>query len=547
MLLLLFSIAISLFCVKADSIPPTFLQGCTLLKNQKIYCYGGVNSVDIYKDFQPTNQFYSLDITTRPTPEQANNNWQKIELPPDYQLEPRAEFAHTVTMNGSRWVILGGAGSSNNYMEPTLKNVSITFNIHTNTWSTLNFTTIAPNVTISPGTIQLQGASVASFLSGGESIIFASGGLRLNNNPSINMDNTSVFSVIRYTDDSGLNAKVVGFDPPGRYNRRFRSQEIVVNNSQLFHFSGFSFDLSYPPYNNSVEYIENKENATSFLKGFGIDIATKGTFIYNINEFYTHPTFRYWHTLTEIPNTGQILLYGGIFNQQVNTDYCYIFNSTLTQWYLISFNENASPGPVYGHAAVLVGNDLLYIIGGADQEHQLRNDIQILNLTSLTWLDSNTNTTSNPPLSMNTSLPLSTGAIIGISIGSIVAASLIIAYIVLFILKRRKNSYVTSGHIDVDKMNELKDNQNTSYNNNYTTIINNDTNNYDDKVTLVDGNQKYKPTLENKDQIDDIIQREKGTKPYDDTPHTFKPDLGGEDHIVHHLCGVKPAENDHIL
>lgn len=78
------------------------------------------------------------------------------------------------------------------------------------------------------------------------------------------------------------------------------------------------------------------------------------------------------------------------------------------------------------HIAVMVGYDLLYILFGADLNHLLLNDVQILNVTSMVWLNiSATNTTSSPILpsggdaSSSSSSSLSAGAIAGAVIGGV--------------------------------------------------------------------------------------------------------------------------------
>lgn len=96
---------------------------------------------------------------------------------------------------------------------------------------------------------------------------------------------------------------------------------------------------------------------------------------------------------------------------------------------------------MYGHSSIVVDNDTLYILFGADASHNLHNDVHVLNLTSFKWFDQNENMTTDDFNLNNTSNPLSTGAIVGISIGSVVGVNILkITYIE--IKKKSKRTFI---------------------------------------------------------------------------------------------------------
>ncbi|CAO3627108.1 unnamed protein product [Cunninghamella blakesleeana] len=515
---------------------------CTLLSNQKIYCFGGVvNSADIYNQFQPTNQFYSLDISPRPTPNQAKNNWYRIPSPPDYQLEPRAEFAFTNGFHNSTWFIFSGAGSGNNYIEPTLKNISIAFHCQNNSWTTLNFTSITRNATVSASVVQLHGASATTYVNKNIDFYILTGGLRLNNNPSINPETTSVHSVLHLLNGT-LSHEVRGFDRPKTYGRNFRSQTMVIKDNH-FNFGGFDFDLEISPYNNDIHYFENNQTTQNiFTRNYLMELSTSATYYYYLDDSDITPSPRYWHTINQIPYTNQLIMYGGAYNQEASKDYSYIFDSTTALWKNISF-ANEGPGALYGHSAIIIDNDTLYILFGADASHHLHNDVHILNLTSLKWFDHDMNkTTDHFNSNSTTTHSLSTGAIVGISIGSVVCACLIFGAIAMIIIKRKKKGYQSTGMVDLDRLNSLKNSQSNQRGTDNNSVDEHNEN--ESHQISYYGNRQYKPTLSGDSQDDTLTKLQKGAKPYDGTPRKFKPDLGGDDYTLMISRSAKPYDSD---
>jgi hypothetical protein len=85
---------------------------------------------------------------------------------------------------------------------------------------------------------------------------------------------------------------------------------------------------------------------------------------------------------------------------------------------------------IYIYIAVFVGNDTLYILFGADSNHQIVNDVHILNVTSMRWLDATANSTvdtgsggQDSKANQDSSPSLSPGQIAGIVIGVVAGVS----------------------------------------------------------------------------------------------------------------------------
>ncbi|KAI8072985.1 hypothetical protein BC940DRAFT_126831 [Gongronella butleri] len=164
------------------------------------------------------------------------------------------------------------------------------------------------------------------------------------------------------------------------------------------------------------------------------------------------PTARYWHTATELPGH-KVFMYGGAFQGVAVRDYAYILDTNTLLWSQVQFpqvNDNSCSkpgakcgGPRFGHSAILVNNELLYIMFGASEVKTLLNDTLILNTTSMMWLDSSVTTSVNngeeiSPISTPASNGLSGGAIAGIAVGVVVGVGVIIGAAVFFALKKRK-------------------------------------------------------------------------------------------------------------
>ncbi|KAI9308002.1 hypothetical protein BJ944DRAFT_127667 [Cunninghamella echinulata] len=362
------------------------------------------------------------------------------------------------------------------------------------------------------------------------------GGLRMNgnNNVPINLTYSPLYSMLATAKGKDWTEVIAeGLNTPENPSRRgFRCQQIIIKDT-IYNIGGLL--VNGPIYNEyNKDSIEDLGIDSKIISGYKYNI-TNGTMegIIGGNTNFI-PTRRYWHTLTQVPGTNDVLLYGGIFKNEVCDDYFYRFHTDSLEWEKIEFKEEGPLGR-YGHSAVIKDN-IFYILFGANQLHILQNDVQMLNLTSMKWVPSTE--TSIPSAEISTTSRLSLGTIAGITIGTIAFISLAIVGIVLYVIKRKrlqnyqppeKPSFLIDDYNNEDEEDEVN-----SY------VIDNDNS---------PNNPLYpKPTLAS-EQPDEIIYKEIGIKPNDNdetlnqyyTRYPGKPGINSQEEIMlYHLRGVKP-------
>ncbi|ORZ13687.1 hypothetical protein BCR42DRAFT_493069 [Absidia repens] len=400
-------------------------------------------------EFRPTKQFYSLDTSQRLSPNQAKENWKEVPLPSNFELEPRAEFGHAI-VNITNWFITSGAGAGTNYTEPTLVNNTLFYNLKTNEWRTYapSSLTSDPYNANNPISRQLLGVSACSQSNNKSGItpaVFTGGGLSLGN-MSMFDSNTSVYHATMAMDENWNTLRTEGMEKPGRFTRAFREICAFTDRFRIFPFGGFSYNVTTAA--NFYNGTDDPNEAMSFKQTGFFDIESNTNNLSSNPLDSVVPSDRYWHSLTPIPVVGKVIMFGGVFNHEVNRDYCYVFDIDVRDWTLCDFGNSINvPGPRYGHSAVLIGNDTLYILFGADATHQLVNDVAILNVTSMRWLNATANSTVFNAADENSSASgspptLSPGQIAGIVIGVVAGVSLIVVGVVIYycMWRRKKNA-----------------------------------------------------------------------------------------------------------
>ncbi|CAO3627116.1 unnamed protein product [Cunninghamella blakesleeana] len=403
-----------------------------------------------------------------------------------------------------------------------------------------------------------HGASSATFQNNVSNDILTYGGLRMGNSP-LDYRNLSSFSVTRSSKDRNWQeVDAMGFDTPGIIQRGFRSQIVVINET-LYAIGGFTYNTTVDKVDtSSKDTIEKTSQAgiyQSSLK-YNLTDGVSNESLYNSASIF--PALRFWHSFTHVPGTNNILLYGGINIGNnigidihgVCDDYFYKFDTVTIMWESITFDAKVGPGKRYGHSAI-INDNILYILFGANEAHVLQNSVHMLNLTSMSWIEA---------MKVETSSSLSPGAIAGISIGSIVAGSLLIGTIIFYVIRRKRiqgyqppekpeflnhnNTFIKNSNINIEDEDEDEDNVELS-----SYVDNNDNNNSSDNNLLYP-----KPTLASDNQ-DEINYRELGIKPNDSnellnktyTTYPSKPGIYGnhQDITYHRLAGIKPGIDDH--
>ncbi|CAO3596578.1 unnamed protein product [Absidia cylindrospora] len=156
------------------------------------------------------------------------------------------------------------------------------------------------------------------------------------------------------------------------------------------------------------------------------------------------PTPRKYLTATLLPNSSQVLLYGGTATANLQalplSDYCYIYDANKHQYTAINLTKNAGAGGRIGHSAIVYQSSLL-ILMGYDGGGNILNDVHALDVSipeRPVWAGEK-QPDSEPDVPVNEATNgLSTGAIVGIAIGCVAFVAIVGAGIFLWYRKRRQ-------------------------------------------------------------------------------------------------------------
>ncbi|KAG0165153.1 hypothetical protein DFQ30_008909 [Apophysomyces sp. BC1015] len=177
------------------------------------------------------------------------------------------------------------------------------------------------------------------------------------------------------------------------------------------------------------------------------------------------PTAREYHTAIHLPDSDNILIYGGAVPDDLSNpnttvdDYCYTLNTTSFVWTQITnFGPYTGAGARFGHSAVLYGNHSMFILFGVDQHQKANNDFHVMDLTRFQWTnvfradgqysENSSKVPNEAPVPTLESQGLAGGMVAGIVVGSIAGVA-IIASISAFLLIRKKRQQ--RGHITDDE------------------------------------------------------------------------------------------------
>ncbi|CAO3592408.1 unnamed protein product [Absidia cylindrospora] len=397
-----------LFFTLTEGTPARTFQGCGLASD-KVYCYGG------YTGFEPntfvytpsTSDFITIDIAKFDFTaiNSTTDYWTPVPRPNNFNLEPNAGVIATSISNKTKLYLTGGFGESNTL----LVNSTIIYDPSTNDWTTV------------PNTLPFY-ASSGQAIDLGDSQLFSWGG-QVNNTGTIVPNQ---INVLNYATLQWSSAQVTG-------NVAYDYTATLVPGGRIYIIGGAQGtplnDTGYYTSMTVVSWFDTVSNT------WGYDNATG-----------TNVVPRKYHTADLIPGTSKILIYGGVQNTETTvmpvSDFCYIYDYKAKAYTPIAF-QSSGAGPRAGHSSVLyqtpsTAETYLFILFGYDSNVKLRNDTWVMNLTDTSqpeWTVARAKQASDDSTSSNA---LSTGAIVGISIGSAIAGIGLAAFAVIWFFRKRK-------------------------------------------------------------------------------------------------------------
>ncbi|KAI8339382.1 hypothetical protein BC941DRAFT_420353 [Chlamydoabsidia padenii] len=389
-------------------------QGCGLASN-KIYCYGG------YTGYEPntfiytpsTSDFFYIDLASFDfkNVSASNDYWTPIAPQSNFVLEPNAGLQVASINNKTRLLISGGFGRNNT----VLTNSTIIYDPQSKTWTNV------------PNTLPYY-ASSGALVDVDDSELFSWGGLI--NNTGVIVPNQ--ISVLNYGTLQWSSFNVTG-------NVAYDYTATLAPNGLIYMIGGAQGNS----YNTTGYY-----TSMNFITWFDTKSASWG---YD-NATGQNVVPRKYHTADLIPGTTKLLIYGGVQNSDSSvmpvSDFAYFYDYQQKAYTPLSLGSSG-PGPRSGHSSVLyqsptTSESYVFILFGYDNNIKLRNDTWVLNVTDVNnpaWLAQSTQgsqgSSQEAPQGKGGNV-LSTGAIVGISIGSAVVGFTLTAFALVWFFRKRK-------------------------------------------------------------------------------------------------------------
>lgn len=356
---------IKLFCLLSTSatlvhaILPTvrYNGGCTIVRSE-LHCYGGTSNR------QPTSDHYVLDLNKDFNVKNSFDIWTDAAHA-DFIAEPNSLFS-IVPLNDS-FIIHGGLGygSSTKF----LKNITTSYNINSKTWNTINGT----NHTIM--TPSREGTSILDPLNR----IWTWGGI------SDNTTSPNITSVTYHKEFQLLDLNTMAWSLPENQTTLSQSSHI---RPRLEHTATLSPSGDTMVFIGGLEVNESNQIASASMADILVYNITNTTWtMHKSPANSTIPSPRRLHSATQIPNSDLIFVYGGSATDASRAvgDYSYVLNTTSYEWTAIN-TVNDGAGPRFGHSAALYNGRSLFIVFGADNLGNLRNDFFVLDIVNWQWV-----------------------------------------------------------------------------------------------------------------------------------------------------------------
>ncbi|KAG2230225.1 hypothetical protein BDF21DRAFT_490689 [Thamnidium elegans] len=446
------------YVLAADIVLSRSFPSCGYVGGQ-IYCSGGDTSPSLTSDNSIDTTLYSLNISNfdGKSSDSMSNQWNKVVPASPFQTENRRTPTSIVLSDGKRFLIQGGHNMYGN----KLSNQSIIYDTSSNTWSKARSYAIA-----GVGTKQIYYSTAVNlpddlvgFYGGLEQVAnisapeIAENGIAMpfdaNNGSYVGFSHLTML-----TSGSGIWSS---FSPQSKTLADFypNSQTATINpiTGKIYYLGGSYYTTS------------SNGNPARVPFNWAAVFSTKSGTWSNETLNGVVPTDRIYHTANLLPNSQELILYGGSDNGLVaSTDYCFTLNLETNTW---TKQDNVNvpsylSGPRFSHSAVLV-DSTLFILFGRGLDGTLNPSLLTIDVTSIsnivytaTYIASaisNTpnNTTNNTIPNSKESSGLSKGAIGGIAAGSIVAGLGIIAFILFYLRRQKKENQRKLVKDDIDE------------------------------------------------------------------------------------------------
>ncbi|RCI03309.1 hypothetical protein CU098_011802 [Rhizopus stolonifer] len=444
----------SLSCIKAISIPQRSEAQCALIQNS-IYCYGGLLGNGSVID----TTLYSMPLVDLPNNKSMINlakTWNIVNATNvDFILEPRRR-THSVSYNNSTLLITGGY----TYNNTALVNQTVAYHADTNTWENLGY------YTDSQGRVkQIYNSAIVSLFSAGKTSVLLYGGNT--EHPTYND------SAIILTDSTKQTVMHQGYTSATLYD--YMTKQWTQQTSQTNVPSGISYSAqtaTLDPKTGLVYYLGGFYSQSSDGYSAENKMDYKSANVFNTNSGAwsnvklsgTSPSTRMFPTATLLPNSNDILLFGGTLTGHTGafTDFCYTLNLDTLTWTLHNINTaglSSSP-PRFAHSAVLVNTSLFIMFGLAVYSNPL-NDVLVLSVNDVNnlyfpdtypYIEQNFTKpmTNDTTVTKIASASLSTGATAGIAVAANVAGLGLCAAAIFFCIFKKKRDKKKMEEMSVD-------------------------------------------------------------------------------------------------
>ncbi|EPB88935.1 hypothetical protein HMPREF1544_04195 [Mucor circinelloides 1006PhL] len=426
---------------------------CGLLVDA-IYCYGGLlvnNVID--------SSLYSLPLTNFPNNKSMINlakTWNLINYTnTEYVLEGRRR-ANSAVYNSNSLFVTGGY----TYNGTMITNQTIVYNRDANTWQTLN-----TYVDTSSNSIRQIYNAAAVNLAPIENTIALYGGVT--ENPIVNT------TIPIQTDSSNQTVMHEGYSSIVSFNygsnqwlprspqtnipaTLYSAQTVTFNpkTGLIYYLGGFYY--TSPDYTKENKQDFKSANVFDTSSGSWSSLSLKGA----------NPAPRMFPTATLLPNSNDILLFGGTNTGQSTpfTDFCYTLNLDTNNWTHQSIDTvGVASAPRFAHSAILVNTTLFIMFGLAVYNNPL-NDILVMSVNDVNNLyfpdtypyieQIKTIPSSNGSVStenaISNSSSLSTGAVAGIAVACIVVGLGAIVAAAFFCIRKKRADKKKLDELSVD-------------------------------------------------------------------------------------------------